>query len=372
MLHDRARIIRRVRSFFDSRDYLELDTPLLSPDLIPESCLEVFQTMRVLPSGKTKPYWLVPSPEIWMKKAIARHKTSVYQICKCFRNGESSGHLHSPEFTMLEYYTMEAGYLDSLELTERMFAFLADDFAESRENQFWLEDGCGGMFFSISAGRYGVEPRMGGNGRPACRAGVRGACPPPEKLISVAESGLRPPFTRLTVAEAFARHAGFDLFAEAEREGGLESQARRLGLEPQPGTETAVLYDLIFIHAVEPALRSYGPVALLDYPAFVPCLAKLGADARTVERWELYYNGIELANCFSEETDSGRVRSFFESEAAAKSESALVRHDVDADYWKLFSGGFPRCSGVALGLDRLMMALLGRSTVDAVLPFPME
>ena len=315
MLQDRARVIRRVRSFFDSMDYLELDTPLLSPDLIPESCLEVFRTTRVLPSGKSKPYWLVPSPEIWMKKVIARHKTSVYQICKCFRNGESSGHLHSPEFTMLEYYTMEAGYLDSLDLTERMCAFLADDFPHG---------------------------------------------------------GLRPPFTRLTVAEAFARHAGCDLFAEAETKGGLENRARELGLDPRPGTETAVLYDLIFIHAVEPALRDYGPVALLDYPAFVPCLAKRGADLRTVERWELYHNGIELANCFSEETDPGRVRAFFESEAAAKKAGALVRHDIDADYWKLFSAGFPRCSGVALGLDRLMMALFERSTVDAVLPFPME
>ncbi|MCL2600918.1 MAG: LysR family transcriptional regulator, partial [Treponema sp.] len=126
MLRERAGIIRQVRSFFDARGYLELDTPLLSPDLIPESCLEVFETRRILPSGAEKPYWLIPSPEIWMKKVIARHGVSVYQVCKCFRNGESSGFLHSPEFTMLEYYTMDAGYLDSLALTEELFAFLAD------------------------------------------------------------------------------------------------------------------------------------------------------------------------------------------------------------------------------------------------------
>src|SRR5215470_13190324 len=103
MLQERARIIRQVRSFFDTKNYLELDTPLLSPDLIPESCLEVFETNRILPSGGNTPYWLIPSPEIWMKKIIAQHRVSVYQICKCFRNSESSGFLHSPEFTMLEY-----------------------------------------------------------------------------------------------------------------------------------------------------------------------------------------------------------------------------------------------------------------------------
>jgi len=320
MLHERAKIIRQARSFFDSKNYLELDTPLLSPDLIPETCLEVFETKRVTPGsgaggGGEIPYWLIPSPEIWMKKIIARHRVNVYQVCKCFRNGESSGFLHSPEFTMLEYYTMNADYMDSLALTEELFRNLA-----------------------------------GSASSPLCL-----------------------PFERLTVAEAFVRYAGFDLFAAAETPNELEDAARRLGLNPARGQSAAALYDLIFIHAVEPKLKSGHAVALLDYPAFVPTLAKKKAGGKTVERWELYFNGIELANCYSEETDPLRVRDFFESEAKEKEEKALIRHRVDRDYWKLFENdGFPACSGVALGLDRLIMALCGRSSIDSVLPFPMS
>ncbi len=110
-LRQRSAIIKSIRNFFDSRNCLETDTPLLAPHLIPESCLKVFETRYLPPAGsssrKEKPYWLIPSPEIWMKQLIASHKVSIYQICKCFRNGESTGHLHSPEFTMLEYHTME-------------------------------------------------------------------------------------------------------------------------------------------------------------------------------------------------------------------------------------------------------------------------
>jgi len=328
-LRERARIIRRARAFFDGRGYLELDTPILAPDLIPESCLEVFETRRILPSGAEAPCWLVPSPEIWMKKVIARHRASAYQICKCFRNGESSGRLHSPEFTMLEYYTMGAGCMDSLDLTEELLARLSEG----------LE----------------CEGRMA-------------------------------PFERVTMDDAFRRHAGFGLFAAAAKPGELEAHARRLGLEPRPGEGAAALFDLIFVHAVEPALReSPRPVALLEYPAFAPCLAlpaapKPGAGGAaggpaggSAERWELYFRGIELANCFSEETDAGRVRAFFEGEAREKERRALVRHAVDGDYWKIFGGPepFPRCSGVAMGMDRLIMALLGKSSIDAVLPFPM-
>jgi len=156
----------------------------------------------------------------------------------------------------------------------------------------------------------------------------------------------------------------------------MEEEARKLGLCPPPGLSVPELYDLIFIHAVEPNLKLERPVALIDYPAFVPCLAKKGSggdtDGKTVERWELYAQGIELANCYSEETDAEKVRAFFESEKAVKEKNALVPHKVDDDYWKLFSAKnepFPECSGVAMGLDRLIMVLTGRQTIDGVLPF---
>jgi lysyl-tRNA synthetase class 2 len=219
LLRERARIFRQIRSFFDTRNYLEADTPLLAPDLIPETCLEVFETAYLAPLNSSRgirPYWLIPSPEIWMKKLIAQHRASLYQICKCFRNGESTGRLHSPEFTMLEYYTMDANYLDSLSLTEELIASLLGD----------------------------ADP-----------------------------TALRPPFLRITMEEAFTRWAGFSLFEAAEG-GILEKEARKRGLDPPPGLDTAALYDLIFIHAVEPALPKDKAVAILDYPAFVPCLAK--------------------------------------------------------------------------------------------------
>jgi lysyl-tRNA synthetase class 2 len=313
-LKKRADIIRQVDSFFYDKDYLEVDTPLLSRDLIPESCLEVFKTNRFFYEGnkrRMRSFYLVPSPEIWMKKIIAKHKVNVYQICKCFRNGESIGHLHNMEFTMLEYYTMDADYMDSLLLTEELFAFLA-----------------------------------GKTGNP----------------------DINPPFARITVGEAFEKWAGFNLFAAAEKKGELEMMARRLGLDPMPNLSLGALYDLIFIHAVEPNLRMKKPVALINYPAFVPCLAKKSPDGRTVERWELYYNGIELANCYSEETSMRKVKEFFISEAVEREKIAYIRHRTDHNFCQIFEN-FPRCSGVALGLDRLIMALTGCKTIKEVLPF---
>jgi len=312
MLKTRANVIQKVRSFFINKGYLELDTPLLSDNLIPESCLEVFQTERLYPKGsrkETKTLWLIPSPEIWMKKIIAHHRVNVFQICKCFRNGEQSGHLHNSEFTMLEYYTMDADYMDSLKLTEELFR----DFDKQDSLQ---------------------------------------------------------PFDRITAAQAFKQYAGFDLFKTADKgAGAMAIKARELGLDPMPDMTVPELYDLIFIHSVEPNLKKEKPIALLDYPEFVPCLAK--NKGQIVERWELYCNGVELANCFSEETDPEKVKEFFLSEEKEKERTAIVKHKVDQNYWKIFDektgNGFPRCSGVAMGLDRLIMTLTGRRSIDSVL-----
>jgi lysyl-tRNA synthetase class 2 len=338
MMEARASIVRRIRAFFDRQGYLEVETPLLAPDLIPESCLEVFKTDRIAASQNmpARALYLVPSPEIWMKKIIADTRRDIYQIAKSFRNGEPESRRHSAEFTMLEFYTMNSNYKDSFDITQALFDFLLDE---------------------------PLLPRF--QERAALRA-------------------LRPPFAVLTMDEAFLRFAGFSL-TRALAEGRLFEQARQLGLEPPPGSSDELLFNLIFIHCVEERLCGLGPAALFDYPAAVPCLARVKnaqapSTARTVERWELYIDGLEIANCYTEETDPLAVRAYFEEEGARKSAEARVPHEIDAEYWRTFlpraeaDGGaarpFPRCSGVALGVDRLIMALCGRSNIETTLNFP--
>lgn len=335
LLFQRARIIRNTRTFFDKENYLELDTPLLSPDLIPESCLEVFKTDYISPANSAKnnnkELYLIPSPEIWMKKIIAEKRINIYQIGKCFRNCESIGRTHSPEFTMLEYYTMNADYTDSLLITEALFrTLLSDSTLVQFQSEKELEE-------------------------------------------------LSPPFLRLSMDEAFSQFAGFSLITAIENHT-LKEHAGMLGIEVRPETSDADLYNLIFIHCVEPNLPKNKPIALLDYPAIVPCLAQLNEGSKksalTRQRWELYMRGLETANCYSEETNAEYIKNYFIEEGALKNKCAEIKHKIDYNYPKIFlprkeGGGeimFPRCSGVALGMDRLIMALTGRKTIDAVLP----
>jgi lysyl-tRNA synthetase class 2 len=318
-------LMSATRFFFDDLNYIEVNTPLLAPDLIPESCLEVFKTERLAPCNSRKEdLYLIPSPEIYMKKIIAENYTasvnggkneSIYQICKCFRNGESVGEIHNAEFTMLEYYTMNADYLTSLAITEVFFDYLIRTLG--RYNLFQNDDL---QKFSL-------------------------------------------PFIKLTMNEAFIKYARIDLLAELENKT-LYNTALSRNINVPSGTDDAVIYDLLFVQEVEPKLKGEkSPVAILDYPAIVPCLAKLkGGDTKrgVRERWELYLDGVELANCYTEETDSEEVKSFFENEAAQKKLSSIVNHAVDANYYKIFEN-FPPCSGCAMGMDRVLMLLSGKT-----------
>jgi lysyl-tRNA synthetase class 2 len=329
----RASLIRGIRDFFSGRGYLELDTPALSSTLIPETCLEVFKTELLTPNergargtqAQSTPLYLVPSPEIYIKKIIASHKVPVFQISKCYRNGESRGAIHSPEFTMLEYYTMGASYKDSASLTQELFLHLA------------------GLDCTQSA----------------------------ERAL------LTKPFTCITMDEAFLSFAGFKLSA-AQEVSALASHARRLGIVENSNFDSWAwddLYELILVHAVEPKLPRDKAVLLMDYPAQVPCLAKdvknpagMSGTPLFKERWELYVCGIELANCYSEETDPLKVKTYFEREGMLKKNSARVPHAIDPNYWKTFTG-FPECSGVALGVDRLIALITGSRTLESILPF---
>jgi len=312
LLEERSRVLTETRAFFLNLGYLETDTPALAPALIPESCLEVFRTEYDNPFLGHLDLWLVPSPEVWMKPLISELRRSVFQICKCFRNSESVGRLHNPEFTMLEYYTVKADSGDSRELTEELFR------------------------------------RCAGPDTP---------------------SWARPPFRRMTMAQAFRELAGLDLESLQDR-GSLVEAGRGKGLLVPLDASWEDAFNQVFLSLVEPSLPAESPLALERYPAQIECLAADIPGTPWKDRWELYAGGMELCNCYTEASDPGAVRASFEREGERKKNSR-VPHRVDPGYPGIFAN-FPPCSGVALGFDRFVLALAGSSDIRKLLPFPFE
>lgn len=325
MLTFRADCLREIRAFFHVRGYLETDTPALASSLIPETCLEVFKTTYLRPAwsasrsenGAGRELYLVPSPEVYLKRIIADHGVSLFQLSKCYRNVESTGNIHSPEFTMLEYYSVGFDYRDSLTLTCELITHL-------------------------------------------CRT-VSGARSAPVS------------FKEITMDEAFAQAAGFPLSSCPESRD-LAYQAERIGLGSLCDYESWAwddLYELLLVHTVEPWLSSFDAVFLCDYPSRVPCLAEeKGSDWKTKDRWELYMGGVEIANCYSEERNAAAVNRYMREEQSVKGTTALVPHRVIENFGAVCAR-MPPCSGVAAGIDRLIMRLAGKKTIDAVLPFPL-
>ncbi|NCC12460.1 MAG: elongation factor P--(R)-beta-lysine ligase [Spirochaetia bacterium] len=312
----RSWMYRTIRDFFDQKGYTEVDTPMLSPTLIPESTIENFATRFENPFLPSTELYLVPSPEIFMKQLIADGMGSIYQISHCFRNSEQLGHIHNPEFSMLEYYTVGFDEQDSISLTEQLFSSLLP------------ETGC---------------------------------------------EDLRPPFGRVTVQEAMRIHAGVDL-EKHQKQASLANEARRLGLsvpdEPESWEET---FNRIFLTFVEPNLSKERPLVLEKYPRQIECLAKPEGNYR--KRWELYVRGVEVANCYDELRDQQVIERYYTEEYARlvgkRSESGSVIPDTDPSLAAKFAS-MPPCSGVAIGLDRLQMLLMGKTALEGVILFPLS
>ncbi|MFP4011081.1 MAG: EF-P lysine aminoacylase GenX [Spirochaetaceae bacterium] len=325
ILQLRARSLQALRSFLIKHDYLEVDTPTLAPSLIPESHLEVFRTDFVHPDHEPRELYLTPSPEMWIKRLLAEGAGSLFQLGKSYRNGESIGDLHEPEFTMLEYYTLGSGYMESIELTEELFKELLEAVGEEAR---------------AHRARGGVSPEL---------------------------DALEPPFERISVGEAFEQYAGVQARYLADPEA-LRTAARRRGMRSRDEETYEELFNRVFVHLVEPRLPRDGAVVLYDYPAAIPTLAARKEGTPWAERWELYLGGIETANCYTEERDQRSVRRFFAAEGARKSR-AMVPHRIDGAYYRIFGENFPFCSGVAMGVDRLLMVLLGERSIKRVIPF---
>ena len=307
----RSEMLKNIRDFFYKKEYLEVDTPLLSPLIIPETTIELFKTRMKDPYGTDKELYLLPSPEYWHKKLIASgNSRNFFQMAKAFRNSEQTGPLHNIEFTMLEWYSLNADYRDSLGLAKEL-----------------LQD------------------------------------------ISVKINGEFLQFSTMQVREACKRFASLDLDALQEPEK-MKAEAERRGHRIPDGESWNDMFNRIWVSEVEPELPDDNPLFLTDYPAQIPCLAKLTPDGRYRQRWELYWKGMELANCYTEETDPGGVKRYMETEGKEKNRSALIKADWDTGFWTNFSTAYPDVSGAALGVDRLIMAFLGCNDISEVIYFP--
>lgn len=316
LLRLRARLNRRVRGFFEADGFVEVETPLLAPRLIPEPSIAIFATEQHYAGGASRPLYLTPSPELWMKRLVAAGMPRVYQLARSFRNVEEQGAFHRHEFTMLEWYTAGESYRGALTRSERLLAAL--------------------------------DAEIG--------AALGPAAPP-------AAAAARPPLQRVTMSRLWRDALGLDPAHASAAD--LRAAARRLDLPVAAGDTWEQLFNRIFLTCIEPLIAREHPVAVLDYPARIPTLAQTAPGGAHARRWELYLAGVEVANCFQEETGAAALASLFAREAERQA-AARVAPPPDLALARDFAAA-GACSGVAVGLDRLYALLLGLPAIAPII-----
>ena len=302
----RARLLQRIRAFFQRREALEVDTPLLSRAAVTDPHLESF---IVQGSQAGNPRYLHTSPELAMKRLLVAGSGPIYQVCKVFRYGEV-GRLHNPEFSMLEWY--RPGF-DHIRLMAEVDELLREMLA-------------------------GYRPFM-------------------DTL-------------KLTYREAYQRYVGLDPFSATITELQAAVKQHGINVTGLDESHKDPWLDLLMTHVIEPSLPSASPVFLYDYPASQAALARIRQDAPPVaERFELYLGGMELANGFNELTDAVEQRQRFAADLACREELDLPWMPVDERFLAALEVGLPACAGVAMGIDRLVMLAADVKNISEVLAF---
>ena len=311
IIKGRARIVSDIRHFFSQRHVLEVDTPILSRAAPTAPYLESFKT-EFIPMGSIDKasYYLQTSPEFAMKVLLAGGSGSIYQIAKVFRNGER-GRLHSPEFTMLEWYRPE---LNLGELMDEVAALL-------------------------------------------------------QTITSYSES------VRFSYKEVFSQYLNINILVCSKDE------LQKLAIKKLPSFSGDFYLDrdgwleLLMSQVIEPELASLKkPVFIYDFPASQAQLAKVKLDndgEQVAARFELYAGGLEVANGYDELLDAKELRKRFEYDNQQRLKLGKAEMPIDEKLLAAMSLGLPPCTGVALGLDRLLMLAMNKESIDCVqnLPF---
>ena len=327
----REKVIDAIRAYFKSNAFHEVETPLMVGIPGTEPYLNPFETKLRTADGREKPAYFVTSPEYAMKKLLAADFGNIFQICKTFRNQESLGGWHNPEFTILEFYRVNANYFDVMDDFATMLSVICQALAID-EKEFVYQ----GRTFDLST-----------------------------------------PYPKFSVAELFKKYLNlngdqlFDLRAICLK--ALDLGYDLSGFKP-PSKNLAweEVYNQLFLNEIEPKLAQFNqPVIVYDYPAPQTALAKkTKKDSRFAERFEVYLAGMELGNAFGELIDATLQKEGLEADLLLRHELGKKAQSIDQDFLAALESGLPECSGMAVGIDRLVMLFADVDNIDDALLFP--
>ena len=333
MLRLRADLLDFTRAFFRSHGYWEVETPILSQDVVVDAYLEPFVTRGDSGSdcrqaGAGNELFLQTSPEFAMKRLMAAGAAAIFQITHAFRRGEI-GERHNPEFTIVEWYRTQSTYHEQMDFVERLVTGFFDRVEKVR-------------------GEFATE-------LPSTRP------PHPPR-----------PFPRLAYDRAFELALGQTVLRS--NAGELAELAQSLGVDVPPGLSPDDVdgwLNLLLALRVEPTLAKSPALFLYDYPPGQAALARIRSDESPVaERFELYLAGLEICNGYQELTDVGELRRRIGVQAALDRRDGNRPLPAESRLLAAMQAGLPECAGVALGFDRLLMAAVGAQSVAEVMPFP--
>ncbi|MBI4357000.1 MAG: EF-P lysine aminoacylase GenX [Gammaproteobacteria bacterium] len=308
-LAQRAEVLCKIRHFFAERHILEVETPLLSGATNPDPNLDSLSLSLARNTAHAKTYYLQTSPEFAMKRLLAAGSGPIYQICKAFRDGEH-GRLHNPEFTLLEWYRPNFTLEELMTEVDALFAWL---FSFQKAKRITYAD----LF---------------------------------QEFLEI-----NPHTADLATLEALARSHNRDAF-------------HHLTLNDKDDW-----LQLLMTHFIEPFLGFVTPVFVYGYPASQAALAAISKSTPEVaERFEIYMNGIEIGNAFFELTDPASQRRRFEENTQKRQQLKKPVLPFDEHFLQALEHGLPTCSGIAIGLDRLMMVKTGAKTIGEVMAFHIE
>lgn len=341
-------IIKACRKFFENRNYHELESPIITSALPQERYLDVLEAKISQRNGEDITVYITPTTETYNKKILAAGLGEHFVITKVARGLEEIGSNHSPEFTMLEWYHLDANYFDLMDDCEELFAFILKflDLANnsSREN---LKNVFNLTFDEIN--NHQIDLKINYKGQ---------------------QIDLTKGWDRISVPDAVKKHLGVEL-SEIQEKQKLFEVAKSKGYQVSESDDWLTLFELLFTSEIEDKFSKIKPTFVYNYPKQMCPLTKVNEENPLVsEKVELYLAGKEIANGYSELSDWEAQEQNFLEELAARKELGLKDIKTDTDLVEAIKSGIPKVAGIGMGLDRVAMILANADNIADINYFP--